>query len=45
VDVVAGGHLLGVTPLAGYGERAVLVAAVPASRVESMGFLLWRCWR
>lgn len=40
-DVVAGGHLLGVTPLAGYGERAVLVAAVPASRVESMASQLW----
>lgn len=40
-DVVVGGHLLGVTPLVGYGNQAVLVAAVPASRVERLASLLW----
>lgn len=40
-DVVVGRHLLGVTPLVGYGSQVVLVAAMPASSVESLASLLW----
>lgn len=36
------GYLFGATPLEGYGSTdAVLIAAVPASRVESLAGLLW----
>jgi hypothetical protein len=43
VDAVGGGQLFGAVPLDGYsGEtKGVLIAAVPASLVDSLGGLLW----
>jgi hypothetical protein len=42
VDATAGGQLFGAIPLDGYGEtQGVIVAAVPASLVDSLGGLLW----
>lgn len=42
VDATAGGQLFGAIPLDGYGEtKGVIVAAVPASLVDSLGGLLW----
>ncbi|MBN2192945.1 MAG: hypothetical protein JW751_09020 [Polyangiaceae bacterium] len=40
-DVTSAGHIVGVTPLIGYGSRGVLVAAVPASLVASLAGELW----
>jgi len=41
-DVYGGGQLFGAIPLDGYGEaKGVIVAAVPASLVDSLGGLLW----
>jgi hypothetical protein len=42
VDATAGGQLFGAIPLDGYGDtKGVIVAAVPASLVDSLGGLLW----
>jgi len=42
IDATAGGQLFGAIPLDGYGEtQGVIVAAVPASLVDSLGGLLW----
>jgi hypothetical protein len=42
VDATAGGQLFGAVPLEGYGDtKGVIVAAVPASLVDSLGGLLW----
>ncbi len=42
VDATAGGQLFGAVPLDGYGDtKGVIVAAVPASLVDSLGGLLW----
>ncbi|HWZ88412.1 MAG TPA: hypothetical protein VNW92_06165, partial [Polyangiaceae bacterium] len=42
VDATAGGQLFGAIPLDGYGDtKGVIVAAVPASLVDSLGNLLW----
>jgi hypothetical protein len=42
VDSVIAGDLFGAMPLDGYGPTdSVLIAAVPASRVESVASLLW----
>ncbi len=41
-DAELEGHVFGALPLGGYGEQnGVLIAAVPASMVDSMGSLLW----
>ncbi len=43
VDATAGGQLFGAIPLDGYGgeQKGVIIAAVPASLVDSLGGLLW----
>lgn len=42
VDAIGGGQLFGAIPLDGYGEtHGVIVAAVPASLVDSLSGLLW----
>ncbi len=43
VDTVGGGQLFGAVPLDGYSgiTKGVIIAAVPASLVDSLGGLLW----
>jgi len=43
VDATAGGQLFGAIPLDGYAgeQKGVIIAAVPASLVDSLGGLLW----
>ena len=43
-SVEVGGHLYGAAPLTGYGDRGVLIAAVPAALVPSLAGELWPVW-
>jgi hypothetical protein len=40
-DLTVDGYLLGVAPLVGYGDRGVLIAAIPAALVDSLAAELW----